>query len=116
MGICDSNKEKNSTTPQQNNTTTLQQNNNTASPQVINTTTLANNEIKPEATIPQNTPESPYIRFEKNNQTNQVIIPQVPSDFDRPSNIDRHVSLGSSINMDDSMGDNYPRNTLASNN
>ncbi len=118
MGICDSNNKtqvKNATISQATiNTPTPQLTNSTATPQIINSPA----QNYPQPTIPSSTPDKKYIRFENNAQNNAqnqagLNVP-VPGDFDRPSNIDRHVSLGSSINMDDSMGDNQPRDTLFS--
>ena len=117
MGICESKSkaEQNQTTPQPiNSTSTHQQTNNIATPQIINNSTALNERNIPQPTIQQSKPQNQYLRFPNNPQNQAGSNPQVPGDLDRPSNIDRHVSLGSSINMndDDSMSNNYPRNTL----
>ena len=119
MGICDSKSkaEQNATTPQPTNiTATHHQTNNIATPQIINDSTAVNEGNYPKPTIQQSSDQ--YLRFKNNPQNQAGLNVQVPGDLDRPSNIDRHVSLGSSINMndDDSMSYNQPRNTLASNN
>ena len=120
MGICDSKskEEKNPATPQQiNNTNTPHLANNTATPQIISNSTVVNEGKYPQPTIQPSTDQKNFVRFPNNTQNQAGLNVQVPGDFDRPSNIDRHVSLGSSINMDDdSMADSQPRNTLVSNN
>ena len=120
MGICESKskEEKKSATPQQiNNTNTPHLANNIATPQIINNSKVVNEGKYPQPTIQPSTSEKNFVRFPNNTQNQAGLNLQVPGDFDRPSNIDRHVSLGSSINMDDdSMADSQPRNTLVSNN
>ena len=119
MGICESKKaEKNTATPQQiNNTNTPHLANNTATPQIINNSKVVNEGKYPQPTIQPSTSDKNFVRFPNNTQNQAGLNLQAPADFDRPSNIDRHVSLGSSINMDDgSRDDSQPRNTLVSNN
>ena len=89
MGICDSNKNNNGIT---NNTQT--------------------------ATIPQNTqiptPQNTVSNLKQNlDSINETEKNEDNIDIGRPSNADRRYTLGSSINMDDSIGYNQTRNTYA---
>ena len=102
MGICESS----------NNQKAI--NNNAQNPTPATTTTKTQQNI-PKTTVQRNINAGD--KFVSNNINN---IPQngenkqisnFLEDIDRPSNIDRNVSLGSSINMDDSIGYNQTRNT-----
>ena len=118
MGICDSNKKAVNTTPQPiNNTTVVSEVNNPQSNRNTNTGIGVN---QPQPTIPtvKDNSKDNFIRFREPTSNQAGINQQISKDIDRPSNIDRHASLGSSINMndDDSVGYNQTRNTLVSNN
>ena len=93
MGICDSSNNKN-VLP--NNTQTNIQISN-------NQTSLTQN---PTSKLNQNLNSNPNINTNKGFQTQNLV------DDDRPSFIDRHVSMGSSVINEDSIGYNQTRNTV----
>ena len=89
-------------------------NNNAQNPNPATITTKTQQNI-PKTTVQRNTNVGE--KFVSNNINNNPQngvnkqISNVMEDIDRPSNTGRRVSLGSSINMDDSIGYNQTRNT-----
>ena len=89
MGICDSSKNNNG---------------------IANNTQTAT--ISQNAQIP--TPQNTVSNLKQNLETNNEIEQNGENiDIERPSNLDKRYTLGSSINMDDSIGYNQTRNTYA---
>ena len=90
MGICDSSNNKN-----------VLPNNTQTNIQISNNQTSLTQ--TPTSKLNQNLNSNPNINTNKGFQT---------VDDDRPSFIDRHVSMGSSVNNEDSIGYNQTRNTV----
>ena len=103
MGICDSNKNQNAIVNNTGQATITSQVQTSVQQPIQNVTSKVEQNVNSNANLINNNV----------NIINGNVQPNIVEENDRPSNINRSISLGSSVRNEDSIGYNQTRETLA---